>query len=118
MVLILRLMLSIIRSLLKSKSELIMELAAKNQQLALYSKRFKRLKLKNKDRRLWVTLSRIWPEWRQSLIIVRPETVIRWHRYGFKYYWRWVSRKKKSIEFDDNGHGCRLVRGMDCCGLN
>jgi putative transposase len=44
------------------------------------------------DRALWVWLSRLWTEWRSALIIVKPETVIGWHRQGFRLHWRWKSR--------------------------
>jgi hypothetical protein len=43
-------------------------------------------------RPLWVWLSRLWSGWRSALIIVKPETVISWHRQGFRLYWRWKSR--------------------------
>ena len=46
----------------------------------------KRLVLNRGDRCLWVWLSRLWPGWRSSLIIVKPETVIGWHRQGFRWY--------------------------------
>ena len=48
--------------------------------------------LRTSDRVLWVWLSRLWPDWRSALLIVKPETVIRWHRRGFRLYWRWKSR--------------------------
>jgi hypothetical protein len=48
------------------------------------------------DRALWVLLSRFWAGWRQSLTIVQPETVIRWHRERFRLYWRWRSRSNES----------------------
>ena len=41
------------------------------------------------DRTFWDILSCLWPDWRRSLYIVQPETVINWHRRGFRYYWRW-----------------------------
>jgi len=52
----------------------------------------KRPHLRASDRILWVWLSRLWPNWRSALLIVKPETVIRWHRQGFRLYWRWKSR--------------------------
>jgi len=42
---------------------------------------------------LWVALVRLWPEWRKSLVVVKPETVIGWHRKGFRFYWNWKSRR-------------------------
>ena len=94
MVLIFRLIFTLIRVLFKSKDDLVIELMAKNQQLALYSNTIKRVKMKRRDRQFWATLSRIWPEWRRALVIVKPETVVRWHRKGFRCYWRWISRSK------------------------
>src|SRR5258705_2195276 len=41
-------------------------------------------------------LSRLWTQWRSALVIVKPETVIAWHRKGFRLYWRWKSRAGKS----------------------
>ena len=48
----------------------------------------------NRDRALWVLLSRLWADWRKPLTLVQPETVIRWHRRGFRLYWRWKSRPR------------------------
>src|SRR5450631_1559808 len=48
------------------------------------------------DKLFWVILRRLWPRWRQVLILVQPETVIRWHRAGFKLYWTWLSRHRAS----------------------
>ena len=73
-------------------------IAAKNlalrQQLALLQVSVKRPRLGKRDRIFWVWLSRIWSGWRSCLLIVKPETVIGWHRQGFRLYWRWKSRKK------------------------
>ena len=50
------------------------------------------MRLTASDRFLWVWLSRLWREWRSALLIVKPETVIAWHRRGFRLYWSWKSR--------------------------
>ena len=55
----------------------------------------KRPKLRPRDRVFWVWLSRLWPNWRSTLILVQPETVIRWQRQGFKLFWRCKSRGRK-----------------------
>jgi transposase InsO family protein len=47
------------------------------------------------DRAFWVGLSKLWRKWSTTLVIVKPETVIHWHRQGFKLYWRWKSRPKR-----------------------
>jgi len=61
---------------------------ALRQQLAVLQRSSKRLKLRPRDRVFWTWLTRLWPKWRSALIIVKPETVIRWHRQGFRLYWR------------------------------
>jgi putative transposase len=52
----------------------------------------RRLRLSCADRLLWVWLSRLWTAWRSALVVVKPETVVRWHRKGFHLYWTWKSR--------------------------
>src|SRR5260370_29723013 len=52
----------------------------------------KRPKLTPVDRLLWVWLSRIWSDWRSVLAIVEPETVLAWHRKGFRLFWTWKVR--------------------------
>ncbi len=49
-------------------------------------------RLGNPDRVLWIWLRHLWPSWRDHLLIVKPETVIRWHRKGWRLYWSWKSR--------------------------
>ena len=51
--------------------------------------------LRKADRVFWVILSCLWPGWRHALVIVRPETVIGWHRKGFRLFWTWKSRRGK-----------------------
>ncbi len=83
------------RGLFVSQSNLILENLALHQQLTIQQRIIKRPKLKNKDRIFWSWISQIWPDWKSNLIIVKPETVIKWHRQGFKLYWRWKSRTNK-----------------------
>jgi transposase InsO family protein len=73
------------------EDQAIAELALR-QQLALYVHRHPRPRLSPLDRTFWVALSRIWPQWRRNLVVVRPETVIRWRRKAFRGYWRWISK--------------------------
>jgi hypothetical protein len=68
-------------------------LALRHQLLVLQrSSRDRRPRLQIWYRALWVCLSRLWPGWRSALLIVKPETVIAWHRRGFRLYWTWKSR--------------------------
>ncbi len=52
-----------------------------------------KLRLRWADRVLWVWLSRLWNDWRSALLLVKPETVIAWHRRGFRLYWGWKNRR-------------------------
>jgi transposase InsO family protein len=92
---ILRAVFFFLRGLLLSRSALTAENLALRQQVAVYKHSVKRPKLRPRDRVFWVLLSRLWPNWRSALVIVQPETVIQWHRQGFKLYWRWKSRAGK-----------------------
>ena len=83
----------LLAALFKNRQELILENLALRQQLNVQQRSIKRPKVKNIDRIFWVWLSRIWNKWRSSLIIVKPTTVIGWHKKGFKLYWNWKSRR-------------------------
>ncbi len=81
-------------SALKSHRALALENLALRHQLEVLHRNPQKPRLTNQDRALWSIFSRFWAGWRNSLIIVQPETVIRWHRKGFKLYWRWKSRPR------------------------
>ena len=51
-------------------------------------------RLRPVDRLFWTWLCHLWPGWRRALVIVKPDTVLRWHRQGFRCYWRWKSRPR------------------------
>jgi hypothetical protein len=86
----------LVRAFFVCRSSLAAENLALRQQVAVYKHSVKRPKLRPRDRVFWVWLSRLWSNWRSALAIVQPETVIQWHRQGFKLYWRWRSRARKS----------------------
>ena len=86
---------ALLRSVFLGRQALILENLALRQQLAVYKRMEKRPRLRPTDRAFWVWLSRLWGGWRAPLILVRPETVIRWHQQGFKLYWRRKSRPKR-----------------------
>ena len=74
------------RSLFVSRLSLAAEIIALRQQLLVLNRTVKRPKLRQRDRLFWAYLSRFWKEWRDALIIVKPDTVIKWHREGFRLY--------------------------------
>ena len=49
------------------------------------------------DKLFWVLARRFWADWKKSLLVVTPETVVRWHRVGFRLYWSLLSRVKKQV---------------------
>ncbi len=77
----------------KSSGSLVIENLALRQQLAAYARCQKRVHVQPQERVFWVALSKVWAAWRSALIMVKPATVIAWHRRGFQRYWRWRSRK-------------------------
>jgi putative transposase len=77
----------------KLNSRLAIENLALRQQLAVMKKSIRRPKIRRRDRLFWVILSRLWFGWENALILVQPGTVIRWHRKGFKLYWKFKSQK-------------------------
>jgi len=84
-----------VRSAVRARRELALENLALRQQLALWKARQPRPRLTVMDRIFWVLLSRLWTGWRYSLQVVRPETVVGWHRQGFRRYWAWKSRRRR-----------------------
>ena len=94
-------MLNLLRSLLlaglafvRTRRQLAVEILALRHQLGVLKRSVKRPRLTNVDRGLWVLLSRRCSGWSDALIIVKPATVIKWHRAGFRRYWTWRSRPK------------------------
>src|SRR5207245_5594734 len=69
-------------------------LALRHQPQVLQRTRPRRMRLAKTDRWLWVVLARFWTGWRTALVIVKPETVIAWHRRGFRLWWTWKSRRR------------------------
>ena len=83
-----------LRVFLFARASVATEILALRQQLAVLQRQSKRPQLRDRDRLFWIFLKRFWPDWRKALLVVQPETVVRWHRRGFRYYWRWKSRPK------------------------
>jgi putative transposase len=84
-----------LRLLIRSRASLHLEIIALRHQLAVVNRsRRPRLRLTSADRMLWVWLSHAWRGWRSAVHIIKPETVIRWHRRGFRLLWTWKSRHR------------------------
>ena len=87
--------LATLNGVLRSRAALHLEILALRHQLqVLQRSRPRRLRLAAIDRWLWAWLSRSWNGWRTAVVIVKPETVIAWHRKGFRAFWIWKSRRR------------------------
>ena len=86
----------IIRTLLKSKSNLLLENVALRQQLSTYLIKKTEPKLMDLDRAFWVALMQVFSKWMDCLIIVKPQTVIDWQKRRFKKHWTKSSIKNKN----------------------
>src|SRR3982750_878644 len=83
-------------SLCQTSAQLRLEDLALRQQLAVLRRSApKRLKLTSADRIFWVWLRCVWTDWKSTLIIVKAETVVAWHRKGFRLFWTWKIRRGK-----------------------
>ncbi|MBK7977559.1 MAG: transposase [Deltaproteobacteria bacterium] len=85
--------LRILIDVLRPHSALVAENLLLRHQLAVLRPKVKRPLIDFADRLFWVLVSRLWDRWRDVLVLVEPDTVIRWHRSGFRSYWRRKSRR-------------------------
>jgi putative transposase len=83
--------------LLRARRSLLLENLALRQQLAVLKRRHPRPRLDLLDKLFWVAVRRFWSGWQQSLIAVTPETVVRWHRAGFRLYWKLISKVRRAV---------------------
>ena len=89
---ILRLLLVVLIRSLRSRRDLLLENLALRQQLAVLARRHPQPRFSVPDRFFWIALRRLWAGWRNALILIQPDTVVRWHRTAFKLYWSWLAR--------------------------
>lgn len=100
-----------LRSVLRSRADLGLENLALRQQLAVLARRKRKPQLAWSDRLFWIALSRAWPRWRAVLVLVKPATVVRWHRSAFRRFWTCRSRRPPGRPPIDRGTR-QLVRQM------
>lgn len=91
----LKLLFAALRDLFRSRHDLVVENLALRQQLLVLERSGARPKIRPADRAFWAVLAGCWRHWRRPLRIVKPATVIAWHRKGWRLYWRWKSRPGK-----------------------
>src|ERR1035438_531019 len=84
----------IIKMFFKTKIQLLLEIAMLTKQLEIYKRTDPKLKIKRTDRMFFSLMKDILSNWKERIVIVRPNTIMKWHREGFRIYWKW-----KSISF-------------------
>src|SRR5207302_4726945 len=105
-------LLGTLRAALKARTDLVLENLALRQQLALLRRRSKRPRIVLLDRAFWMWLSQWCARWREALHVVQPQTVIRWHRQGFRVSWNWKSRRGRTGRPPVDLEIAKLVRTM------
>jgi len=105
----------------KSRASLVAENLCLRQQLIVLKRRQARPQLRNADRRFWILACQLFSGWSRSLIVVKPDTVVSWHRKGRKAYWRWRSRRpsrtgRRKIEPELRQLIRRMARGYPLRG--
>ncbi|MGA1982946.1 MAG: integrase core domain-containing protein [Acidobacteriaceae bacterium] len=85
----------LVLSSFRSRRSLLLEILALRQQLGSLRAKYPHPRLTPADRFFWMVLRTCWSSWKEALVIVQPETVVRWHQAGFKMYWTWLSRRRK-----------------------
>ncbi len=81
------------KAIFKSRAQFVAENLCLRQQLVVLKRRQVRPLLRDSDRRFWVLACQWFSGWSRSLVVVRPDTVVSWHRKGWKAYWRWRSHR-------------------------
>lgn len=84
----------LLRLFVEDRQRLALENVALRHQLAVLKRSVKRAKIHDSDRMFWILMKRMLAEWRDAVHFVKPDTVVRWHRKGFRYYWKRKSRSK------------------------
>ena len=120
MIELIKLCVSFLASTLRSRAALQAENLALRHQLCVYHRSIKRPKVQLADRILWSLLARAWTQWKDALIFVKPDTVIRWQRKRFKEHWKKLSRAGEPGRPPVPEEVKELIRTMSpmnsCCG--
>src|SRR5262249_51859934 len=113
MITILSALVSLLSFRVRSRAYLELELLVLRHQVnVLRRQQPGRLRLFSTDRLLWVWLYRIWPQVLNAMVLVKPATVVQWHRKGFRLYWRWRSKSRQIGRPKTSAEIRNLIRQM------
>jgi len=87
--------LNLLRDLVRPHTDLLLENLALGQPISVLRRDNPEPLFTMWDRAFWVALLRCWEKWRRPLALVKPQTVIAWHRRGWRLFWKWKSRPKE-----------------------
>ena len=87
-------LLVLIRLLVVDRQRLALENVALRHQLTVLKRSVTRPKIQDSDRVFWILMMRMLKDWKDAVHFVKPETIIKWHRKGFRYYWKRKSKGK------------------------
>ncbi len=102
----------LLTDLTRTRKQLLAENAFLRQQLLVAARRVKKPRLRASDRILLVALAAMFSRWRDALMLVKPETLLRWHRAGFRILWRWRSRRRSRPASRLSPQVVHLIRRM------
>jgi len=111
---IIMILVAFVRNFVLSRATLQLENIALRQQVAVLKRETPRSRLRPLDRVFWVFLCRRWPRWKDAPVIVKPETVIGWHRQGFRLFWKWKSCHGKPPHPRTSKEIRELIQRMSC----
>ncbi len=115
---ILRLVATFLSSLFKSKRQLVLENLALKQQVAMLRQSVRRPRATPADKLFWMLFARYVDGWRDTLHALHPDTVVRWHRKGFRLYWRWKCRGPKPGRPPIDTALRKLIREMQATNMD
>ena len=88
-------LLATLADLLRNRAVLHLEILALRQQLAMVTRKDRKLRFRRRERLFWVWLYRIWPGCQETLAVFKADTLVRWHRQGFRLFWTWKSSRRR-----------------------
>jgi putative transposase len=106
-----------VHSLFRSRHQLIFENLALRQQVAMLRQSVKKPRPSVADKFFWIVFLRYVDGWRKILCSLHPDTVVRWHRQGFRLYWRWKSRGSKPGRPAIDASLRKLIREMQATNM-
>ncbi len=106
-----------VHSLFRSQRQLILENLALRQQVVMLRQSVKKPRPSVADKLFWIIFTRYVDGWRKILYGLHPDTVVRWHRQGFRLYWRWKSRSQKPGRPTIDAALRKLIREMQAANI-